>query len=497
MSEFTPSSYSNPETRPFGAFYDDLSPDQQRMVSTTVVTLSSVMVISGEMSRFRNMLMSALYDGFRTHSEYADWRDAYGSVATWVPGCYENRVAAWYDQNTKLMNVLEFNKVKGVGVRTYRLVKFIEKLMRSYRTYEYADEPLVPENVAPYVTQLFPSLDNYGVEVWDKPSDMYDVDVMGHINSCMVGTKYVRFYDTAPVKGLVVRNARGEAVARTLLWTLNDGRRVVDRIYDNDGMGQRRIHHWAGENAVLLEFPDDAHVIAPIHKGGHPYMDSLHQWVRVGDTAHLFVSRGAATKFKRTQSEAIDEVFDLTYTGGGPEGLTCDIAYHNGRWVPASQILTRDGVTYLSDELSNLEYHNGTSIEQDQLFQAWDYDTNRYIPVYGRECFLYKGVWYAKTDQDAEIDGVRVPKSRLLTLIRVVDGVLDLNHRVPDVDITSVHEELGAFFLYADEALRNRPLARRIRSNMQANGVSGNTFINPHQSHEVWNALVTTFGGEA
>lgn len=488
MSEFTPSRYSDAPNRPFGAFVDDMTADQLLSYQETLTLLSGHSV-NEEMERFRQLFYNALSVGFVTHDEYDAWEDIITDRS--------NRVAAWYDRNTKNLMVLEYNEVRGVVVRKYRVVKFIEKLLKTYRTYAYGEEPLVPENVAPYVTQLFPNLDKYSIEVWGTPSDMYDEDTMGHTNSCMVGTEYVRFYDTAPAKGLVVRNPKGAAIARTLLWTLNDGRRVIDRIYTTDGVGLSKIHYWARENGVLLEFPEDAHVTAPIHKGGHPYMDNLSYWVRIGDTAHLFSSYAQANTFLRSHPDAVQQVFDTTETGGGPEELYEELVQYKGSWVSAYILIERDGKTYLLDDLPNLRY--AERIEEHRLYRTWDSQNEKYIAVYGYECFQYRGEWYAVSEHDGEYNGQRVPAIRMFPLVRIVDDVLDFSSRIVDQELTEHHESLGYFLQYSVFALNDRRMSRRIRSRLRDAGVSEAGFVEggSDTQAQIWAALVEKFGGEA
>lgn len=116
--------------------------------------------------------------------------------------------------------------------------------------------------------------------------DAYDDCVGG--GTCMTGdnSDCVRLYALNPdkVKLLVYRGS-----ARALLWTCEDGARVMDRIYPNDGGHTAIMRQWARDHGYLTREDNrmpsgnkvpvsdgHEHTVLLTHDGAFPYMDTFH-----------------------------------------------------------------------------------------------------------------------------------------------------------------------------------------------------------------------------
>lgn len=419
------SNYADAATRPFGAFFEDLTDDQRWQNDLTMSMLYAAddqIDLPGGIWPYLDLLKGLFGNGYKTHTKFNEQVDE-GSL---YPSRrdYENRIAGWWDNKKGVVCVLEWNRVQGIRVREYRLVVFLRKAMAEYRTYAINDEPLVPEDVAPFVTRLFPKWDDLKVEVWDKPSDMYLLDEMKHINSCMVGMDYTKFYDCGPVKGVVVRQGT-KVVSRTLMWTLDDGRKTLDRIYDNSGIGQIALRDWANDNDVLIRPPDDGQVTMKVHTLGYPYIDNFANAVRHNGNVVLFTSSSNANEYIEKNDDAYGCVYDLWCTAGGPSSLRRELVEHNGKWVSTEDLVTFNGVVhYINDYPTAVPHILMANTDPTAIFRYWN-DMDNVTLDYAANLYAYNGSVFRVKDDDVTVDGQRLPRTHVYETLSVgADGEL-------------------------------------------------------------------------
>lgn len=194
--------------------------------------------------------------------------------------------AAIIDKKKRMVTVMEFNKVKGLVPKQYRLATFIKKMAKTYVTHSSLGPDETAKILMDSIDIMFPSLKEMSLVITDKPSEMYK---QSGVRSCMSNTEFVKFYDTAPVQGIMVK-LKDKMIARTLLWTASDGRRFYDRIYDSTGsIASSLIIKWAKENNVLCLEDEGTGVVveAPYSPHGLPYLDNMINGIRCMDTVYL------------------------------------------------------------------------------------------------------------------------------------------------------------------------------------------------------------------
>ena len=388
------SNYSNPELRPFGAFFEDLDAEQlikHQNTKSMLYRLESVAEGAGYV--FVSILSYALNGGLIPKN--ADKSQRYN-------------VAAYYNNASGNWVVLEWNKVRGICEREYRHVAFMKKILKDYDLTSggwESNDVVDFEEVAPHIPKLFPKINDFEIKVIDKPSEMY---AHRHIRSCMVGTDYVKFYDTAPCKGLMVYY-KGEPVSRTLLWTLQDGRKVMGRIYDTSGHGASLLTSYALDNGYLTDMPYDAYAVAPICKDGIPYLDDLGVEVwRVGNEIYMFASGRYARSFKNTigADKILHESNGYSQSGNDDE-FCIEFVEHNGKLVNPNELITIDG------ELVNVNDYDTAfpdtlipGVTDNNLFRYWDGD--KWTLVYGRDLCVVGSDVYLLAETVTTISGERI-----------------------------------------------------------------------------------------
>lgn len=365
------SNYNNPELRPFGAFVEDLDTDQRiKYESTMSMLLRLECAARGAGYTFVSILYSAL-SGRLTPKNAA--------TGGHCP------VSAYYNTDTGNWVVLEWNKVRGICEREYRHVAFMKKILKDYdiTSCGWESNDVVDfEELAPHIPRLFPKLNEFEIKVIDKPSEMY---THAHIRSCMVNTEYVQFYDIAPCKGLMVYY-KGESVSRTLLWTLQDGRKALGRIYDNSSHGAALLTAYALDNGYLAEMPSDAYVVAPVCNKGIPYLDDLGETVlRVGNEIHLFASYRYANKMvEKIGEENIIHRSEGYSQRGNDKKFRIELVEYNGRLVNPMDLVEIDGVIYNHNDYVGAEPSTLIpGITDNDLFRYWKGDG--WTLIYGRE----------------------------------------------------------------------------------------------------------------
>lgn len=265
----------------------------------------------------------------------------------------------WFDAEKRVFMVKEWTEKGGLRTRQYRIGKFFEKVLKTYElgNPKYADKfplPTVDELCATMET-YFPDLSKYKVEILDKPSEMY----FGNgISSCMQGEEYVKFYDTAPCKGIVVRNPEGATVARALLWDVNyvigddkeEKQQRIGRIYTSAKAARRLITDYAKQHGIKVEDFDDCYVVCPISEHGLPYQDNMDNGGRVnnqiiladsGTLARVIVDR------MRQPGDFYKRSLDVCWTNGGYEDVKEPvIKTSDGTWSYKKDVVEYDGVIY-------------------------------------------------------------------------------------------------------------------------------------------------------
>jgi len=154
---------------------------------------------------------------------------------------------------------------------------------------------IVPDNIlglviSEYATKIGHEInfdDDVIINEGDEIVKIYeDSDVK--IHSCMTGadSKNVEMYALNPDK---VKLVTYKNLARALLWTCDDGTKVLDRSYPAGTQFIKLLRGWAKKNNfVLRDNPDQlitgnvhlsdnkVHTITMAHKGVFPYLDTFH-----------------------------------------------------------------------------------------------------------------------------------------------------------------------------------------------------------------------------
>lgn len=295
-------------------------------------------------------LMYALYDGAipLDESKWTETHKRHMNGRLYNNHAYEplTRISAWLDIPNKLVVTLEWNKVKGVVERKYGLMAFLKKFFRTYRiTHEGVF--LTAEDYQFLNEYLFKGTEGMEVEIWDTPSEIYQITA---IDSCMVDTDYPKFYDQAPdkVKGMVV-TYKGKPISRNLLWTLDNGRRVIGRIYSSSNRASNVIKQYCAENDIDTEFQQGDYVTMPVYRGGLPWQDNMSHVVRKGNEVVLFYNRNDARNFIAKNKDCLDRVYDGCSTCGN----TSDLYEEMVTCKDGSMVLEYNAVRY-QDEYYNL-----------------------------------------------------------------------------------------------------------------------------------------------
>lgn len=367
-----PSSYMNPETRPFGTFYKDMTSEQVGLQRQTYRLLRSYKFDNDKANELGEVIGNIIYQGgiYQNKKEGSvTWRKGFYTALYGEPdGTVQHYgdLGVWYDPEKRLFNVLEWNKVKGVVTRSYAPMTFLKKLYKTFAFNGYGRPEITPDSFQTVIDVLFPDLSKMEVQVWDRPSEMYEFT---NIDSCMVGEDYVKFYDTAPCKGLVVMLG-DKLVTRCILWTLDDGRRIIGRIYDSTGSGSKLLKKWCKDNNVMINGWDDEQftVTCPVNEHGVPYQDNFHYGVRQDDVLVFFNKHNDACAYAMRENTYQKRVFDLCHTGGNVAALRERLVLcHDGSRMVIGDTIFQDGVFYNYDSISTVHPHTLHRFPNDQM----------------------------------------------------------------------------------------------------------------------------------
>lgn len=172
-----------------------------------------------------------------------------------------------------------------------------KKLLERARAF---GSPFLPEDeavIANLIGQQFPANYDFSFEVVSGKEVMAAyANPTPAWGSCMHGLPYPNFYAINPERVSVVRISQGNKPAgRALLWTADDGSRIVDRCYPSDGGAQMiALHAWASEQgydykvdqnyrpAGLKSGRDDYKITMKTHapgydarRKGYPFLDTF------------------------------------------------------------------------------------------------------------------------------------------------------------------------------------------------------------------------------
>jgi len=413
-TELTPAQHTDYAARPWGTFVPEMDAVSDDMRYDVMERMSSIPWNNDTLGRFARLINTVLGEGLRTREDVVN--NQMEGRSDYYYYNHENRLAAWHNDDEDVFMVIEYNKVRGLTPRKYRPVAFLKKVIQKYYT-DHILGDLLAEDVSAVLTELLPKGDDYTIEVRENASDLYHHSDLTHMDSCMIFQPYVYFYDQPNVKGLVARNTEGKAVARCILWTLDDGRRTVDRIYYCDSAGRRAIIRWCSQNNVLGTPPEDAQVTMPVHSKGYPYMDNFYYGVRLNDVVVLFTDHYKRQEYVAAlPKETFYEMDTVHSTGGGNPDWTENLVEHEGRMVYASRLLKdeRNGVTVYVDDLEYPEIHTLHTFPANHAFRCL---TGDYRIVYADQLYGYHGMVYTMSDDDVFIDDCRVPHEHVRALL--------------------------------------------------------------------------------
>lgn len=324
-------------------------------------------------------------------------------------------LAVWLDTANKLVVTLEWNKVKGVQERKYGFMGFVKKLLRTYGLWEYeqgAPFSYKAEDCEFLAEMLFSEPEGMTVELWDTPSEIYDIT---SIDSCMVETDYVKFYDTAPVKGMVVMY-KGKAISRNILWTLPDDRRVTGRVYSSSRKANKAIDLYCKENNIERGFKPTDYVIAPFCEYGLPWQDDFSYAIRHNDNIVLFYKKDVANKYLiENKSEIIGgRVYDSRCTSGNNSNLRHRfVECVNGGRLIENEAVVYNGAYYNLANVQHATVDNYYRLKDDDIVRH-PYRSSRLIQF--SELTLHNGRILLKSDL-TEFDGRLVEKLTLRYII--------------------------------------------------------------------------------
>ena len=191
------------------------------------------------------------------------------------------------------------------------------------------------------------------------------------LHTCMSGedSHLVHMYTLNPDKVSLL--VLGKDMSRALLWTTDEGERVLDRIYPNDGGHIEAIHNWCEKNGIVFRKSTGApcscqstilsdfkeHKITLRHNGMFPYLDTF-CWGQVDDKKviisnskdfgdRVFHSTSGSSYLRCSKcGDIVDETHEI-------DGLIycseCARRNHIRCWSCNTWQETDDGFTYAED----------------------------------------------------------------------------------------------------------------------------------------------------
>ena len=233
-----------------------------------------------------------------------------------------------------------------------------KKLLEKARDFGTPFTESEERTIANLIGQQFPSTYAYSFEVVDG-MEIYQNYKEYSFGSCMSGYDYPKFYGINPqAVSLVVIKQGHKVVGRALLWTANDGSRIVDRCYPSDAGPQMvALHNWASEQGYdykvwqsyeaggmqseRRDYEITMNVRAAEYdakRQGYPFMDTFKyapENPATASTVTLSMNPSNA-KFESTSGR-------YTYTAPRDPNLVYD-CWHCGTGIPRNAPQTTDGV---------------------------------------------------------------------------------------------------------------------------------------------------------
>ena len=230
----------------------------------------------------------------------------------------------------------------------------------------------------------------------------------------MIRQPQTSFYNQPHVKGLAAFNPEGNAVARCILWTMDDGRQCLDRVYYSDSAGRRALMKWARENGILTDPPQDGRVTMPINSDGYPYMDNFNVVLRQDNSVVLFTDYDQRDKYAAALPDGVyQEEGTFSSTSGGKLEWRTLLVPHNGKLVNAAHIVTnpRTRQVVVISDLPQLDVDHLTTSPPTQAFRD-PYGSMRM--VFADQFYIHNGNLYQKDDTDVFLNGTRTPANRVI-----------------------------------------------------------------------------------
>jgi hypothetical protein len=244
----------------------------------------------------------------------------------------------------------------------------------------------------------------------------------GEFYSCMADedkSKFLDIYSKNPnqVKMLVLKNEKGKAEGRALVWKLDSGDLAMDRIYTSNE-NKSKFYTYANKNNILTSIPEGAEVTLD-NKGEYefyPYVDTLSYYdpesgimtniEQEEPWLHLISTDGSSTPANSVWSEinqeyiAGDEVVydenldDYIYENQTKESFITEKSYYEKDMIKIElvnksfyDVYNYDYDIYVHEEIDS-EYYLYTEMDAYQKFPVlvnheygveYDYENNRII----------------------------------------------------------------------------------------------------------------------
>lgn len=395
--------YDNPESRPFAAFYNDMSKTQKTKYRQTRSMFNQLNDLLYDPNDQYNMAAEA---AFRLRMVMTD--GAYFSHVTDNPTYYYNKytefggdtsnrgiegpMSFWYETETRQFVVLEWNKVRGIVEKSYRPHAFFKKFFKTYTlNYDLETLKISEKTFEPYYDVMFPNTSEFKLVEFTKPSELYTYT---SVRSCMVGNDAVKFYDTAPCVGMGIMY-RDTLIARAIVWTFEDGRQGMGRLYSNSIHATSMMENWAAENGVLLDRQWDdtsVQVVAAVSEHGMPYHDNFHFGVRVNESeVRLFTKSSDAQKFIQDNEQTLPfkQYFSLHCQRRGESELVDKLIMCENGWALGDEAIEYKGKMYNYSKLFSVDLFTLPVFKLDSVVKH-PYDYNKAI---------YAGLLYVEQGQ--------------------------------------------------------------------------------------------------
>lgn len=212
----------------------------------------------------------------------------------------------------------------------------------------------------------------------------------GSLNgSCMNGDRsYVSFYKTCPdVSILAMYNQGGQLAGRALVWRLEDGRKLMDRIYVAKDHYYELFLNYADDNDMVRKYNYKSYSDKCIFVYKGERFDKYYKFSCDSDYgSYPYIDTFTYGGDGWISNDCSDSIFEYTCTGGGREG-------------------DRDDEDYRYCEIDEEDYHMDemTYIERGRYRGC--YVRDRYAVSVGRY------TWWEEDDEIVEVNGEYYEKS--------------------------------------------------------------------------------------